>query len=395
MLRVLKFGGSSVATTTKIKEIAENLKTFKEMGDKLVVVVSAMGKTTNNLIALSNEITKKPNKSEMDNLMSTGEMVTTALLAIALDKLGIKAISLTGAKAGIVTTDDFGKAFISYINPSKIVEYLNQDYVVVVAGFQGITTDGFTTTLGRGGSDTTAVALAGALGGVCEIYTDVDGVYTVDPRIYPTAKKLSSITFDEMMELSLNGAKVLETRSVELAKKYGVQLYLGKTNEIGKNGTMVKETINDFEKMKVSGLSVKENISHISITLKQGSVYEFVEAISKIVDKMEGFVVNTVNDLAVISFAIIDDKVNDLVLKLYDDLSSYKFKISAKQNLTKLTLVGNGLSTHKYFVKQAIAILNKNNIEIDFVTLNEISMSIYLEKDVEKAVQILSKEFDL
>ena len=396
MLRVLKFGGSSVATTSKIMDIAKHLKTFKEKGDSLVVVVSAMGKTTNNLIELSKEIDKNPIKSEMDNLLSTGEIVSTALLSIALNKLGVKAISFSGARAGIVTTNHFNNAFIESVNPSQIYKYLKKDYIVIVAGFQGVTKDDMITTLGRGGSDTTAVALASALKCVCEIYTDVDGVYTVDPRVYPLAKKLDEITYDEMMEMSVNGAKVLETRSVELAKKYNVELYLGKTLETEKRGTFVMSKIENFEKMKISGLSVKDNISYVCINLKDGNLCDFAQSVSDIVDKLEMVnVLSTSNDKC-LSFVLPDEKVNDVVLKIYGDLNGYKFKVNAQQNFTKLTLVGNGLSTHKYFMTKTLSLLNNACIKIEGLSLNEISMSILISSEHKvKAIEILSKEFGL
>ena len=396
MLRVLKFGGSSVATTSKIMDIAKHLKTFKDSGDKLVVVVSAMGKTTNNLIDLAKDIDKNPIEREMDNLLSTGEIVSTSLLSIALNKLGVKSISLTGARAKIITTNNFGKAFIESLDPAIIHKYLNKDYVVVVAGFQGVTKDNMTTTLGRGGSDTTAVALASALNCVCEIYTDVDGVYTVDPRVYPLAKKLDQITYDEMMEMSVNGAKVLETRSVELAKKYNTDLYLGKTLESERKGTIVMAKIENFEKMKISGLSIKDNISYVTLELKDGNLHSFAESISRVSDKLEMFNVLTVNNVNVVTFVLPDEKVNDIVLKVYGDLNGYKFKVDAKQNLSKLTLIGNGLSTHKYFMTKTLSILNNNNISVMGLSLNEISISLVIESDnKEKAIELLSKEFEL
>lgn len=396
MLRVLKFGGSSVATTSKIMDIAKHLKTFKEDGDSLVVVVSAMGKTTNNLIELSKEIDKNPVKSEMDNLLSTGEIVSTSLLSIALNKLGVKAISLSGARAGIVTTDHFNNAFIESVNPSQINKYLKKDYIVIVAGFQGVTKDNMITTLGRGGSDTTAVALASALNCVCEIYTDVDGVYTIDPRVYPCAKKLDEITYNEMMEMSVNGAKVLETRSVELAKKYNVELYLGKTLETEKKGTFVMPKIESFEKMKISGISVKDNISYVCISLKEGNLYSFAESVSGIADKLEMFNVLSINNENKLTFAIPDEKVNDVVLKIYGDLNGFKFKVDAQQNNTKLTLIGNGLSTHKYFVTETLKLLNNHNIKVKGLSLNEVSISIIIDSEnKDKAIEVLSKEFEL
>ena len=253
MIIVHKYGGTSVATTEKIMNIAKYLGSVKDAGNDVVVVVSAMGKTTDALIKLAREITDKPDSREMDRLMSTGEQQTIALLSIALQTLGYEAISLTGAQAGIKTSGHYMKNKIDGINGKEIKEHLSEGKIVVVAGFQGINEAGDVTTLGRGGSDTSAVALAAALGGRCEIYTDVDGIYTIDPRIYKKAKKLPVISYDEMMELAFLGAGVMEPRAVELGSKYGVEIYVGKS--LGeKNGTIITsvEKVKENKEMKVA-----------------------------------------------------------------------------------------------------------------------------------------------
>ena len=238
MIIVHKYGGSSVATTEKIVDIAKYLGSVKGSGNDVVVVVSAMGKTTDALIKLAHDITKDPSKKEMYRLMSTGEQQTIALLSIALQSLGHDAISLTGVQAGIRTTGHHTKNTIESIDSDIIKKHLGEGKIVIVAGFQGVNEKGDVTTLGRGGSDTSAVALAAALGGKCEIYTDVDGIYSIDPRVYPDAKKMEMISYEEMMELAFLGAGVMEPRAVELGGKYGVEIYVGKS--LGeRNGTII------------------------------------------------------------------------------------------------------------------------------------------------------------
>ena len=238
MIIVHKYGGSSVSTTEKIINIAKYLGNVKDQGNDVVVVVSAMGKMTDELIKLANEITDRPNLREMDRLMSIGEQKTIALLSIALQNLGYNAISLTGEQAGIKTIGHHTKNRIDCINGEIIKSHLNQGKIVVVAGFQGVNEKGDVTTLGRGGSDTSAVALAASLKAKCEIYTDVDGIYSIDPRVYPEARKIPFISYDEMMELAFLGAGVMEPRAVELGNKYEVEIYVGKS--LGeKNGTII------------------------------------------------------------------------------------------------------------------------------------------------------------
>ena len=239
---VEKYGGTSVADIDKIKAIAQHVKEMKEAGHNLVIVASAMGKTTNKLIAMANSVGGGRNAREMDSLLSTGEQRTITLLAMAISALGIPAISLTGYQCGFITSHHHAHARIKDIDITTLNQHLSEGKVVVVAGFQGATENGEITTLGRGGSDTTAVALAAKLGWECHIYTDVNGVYTIDPRLYPKAKRLQEITYNEMMQMACLGSGVLETRSVELASKYQVKLFLGKALEKDKKkGTYIME----------------------------------------------------------------------------------------------------------------------------------------------------------
>jgi len=237
---VQKYGGSSLKTVDKIKKVAETVIKRKDKGDSVVVVVSAMGDTTDDLILLAKQISDKPDKRELDALVSTGEIISSSLLAMAIKNLGYDAVSYTAYQLGIKTSGQFGKSLIDDIDGVKLRESLIEGKIVIIAGFQGINEDGDITTLGRGGSDTTAVAIAVRLGGVCEIYTDVDGIYSVDPRDYKAAKKLDEIDYEEMLELASLGAQVMHSRSIELAQKYNIPIYVGLSNsEIP--GTVIKE----------------------------------------------------------------------------------------------------------------------------------------------------------
>jgi aspartate kinase len=264
-LIVQKYGGTSVGNPDRIKNVAARVAKYHAQGDQIVVVVSAMSGVTDNLIKLAKEIMPLPNEREMDMLLSTGEQTTIALTAMALHSIGIPAASMTGAQAGIVTDGVHTKAKIQNITPKAVHDQLNQGKVVIVAGFQGETMDGQITTLGRGGSDLTAIALAAALkANLCQIYTDVDGVYTADPRIVPTAKKLNEISYDEMLELASLGAKVMQSRSVEFAKKFGVVFEV--RSSLNENpGTIVKEETKSMEGVVVRGVSLDKNQAKITL----------------------------------------------------------------------------------------------------------------------------------
>src|ERR1041384_5575595 len=265
MLIVQKYGGTSVANTDRIKNVAARVAKYHAQGDKIVVVVSAMSGVTDNLIKLAREIMPLPNEREMDVLLATGEQTTIALTAMALHALGVQAVSLTGAQAGIKTDGVHTKAKIQNITPRKIHQQLNDGNVVIVAGFQGETPDGHITTLGRGGSDLTAIALAAALkADLCEIYTDVDGVYTADPNIVPDARKLERVSYDEMLEMASLGAKVLQSRSVEFAKKWGVAVHVRSTFKRDP-GTIVTRAESGMEEVLVTGVTHDRNQAKISI----------------------------------------------------------------------------------------------------------------------------------
>ena len=405
MIIVHKYGGTSVATTEKIMNIAKYLGSVKDAGNDVVVVVSAMGKTTDALIKLAREITDKPDSREMDRLMSTGEQQTIALLSIALQTLGYEAISLTGAQAGIRTSGHYMKNKIDGINGKEIKEHLSEGKIVVVAGFQGINEAGDVTTLGRGGSDTSAVALAAALGGRCEIYTDVDGIYTIDPRIYKKAKKLPVISYDEMMELAFLGAGVMEPRAVELGSKYGVEIYVGKS--LGeKNGTIitsvekVKEN-KEMEEKVITGVSINENMVMVNveeITTNAQNIYEIFEKA-----EASGINIDMISQNDVTShhgsFAFTCPKTDIAALeKIGKEIESEFPQTSFIINpyVTKVSIVGIGLISNIGVAAKMFKTLAENDISFHQISTSEISISLVVDEVMGKRIaEMFAKAFDL
>ena len=405
MIIVHKYGGTSVATTEKIMNIAKYLGSVKDAGNDVVVVVSAMGKTTDALIKLAREITDKPDSREMDRLMSTGEQQTIALLSIALQTLGYEAISLTGAQAGIKTSGHYMKNKIDGINGKEIKEHLSEGKIVVVAGFQGINEAGDVTTLGRGGSDTSAVALAAALGGRCEIYTDVDGIYTIDPRIYKKAKKLPVISYDEMMELAFLGAGVMEPRAVELGSKYGVEIYVGKS--LGeKNGTIitsvekVKEN-KEMEEKVITGVSINENMVMVNveeITTNAQNIYEIFEKA-----EANGINIDMISQNDVTShhgsFAFTCPKTDIAALeKIGKEIESHFPQTSFIINpyVTKVSIVGIGLISNIGVAAKMFKTLAENDISFHQISTSEISISLVVDEVMGKRIaEMFAKAFDL
>lgn len=405
MIIVHKYGGTSVATTEKIMNIAKYLGSVKDAGNDVVVVVSAMGKTTDALIKLAREITDKPDSREMDRLMSTGEQQTIALLSIALQTLGYQAISLTGAQAGIRTSGHYMKNKIDDINGKEIKEYLSEGKIVVVAGFQGINEAGDVTTLGRGGSDTSAVALAAALGGRCEIYTDVDGIYTIDPRVYKKAKKLPVISYDEMMELAFLGAGVMEPRAVELGSKYGVEIYVGKS--LGeKNGTIITsvEKVKENEEMEekvLTGVSINENMVMVNveeITTNAQNIYEIFEKA-----EASGINIDMISQNDVTShhgsFAFTCPKTDIAALeKIGEEIESEFPQTSFIINpyVTKVSIVGIGLISNIGVAAKMFKTLAENDISFHQISTSEISISLVVDEVMGKRIaELFAKEFDL
>jgi len=391
---VQKYGGSSVAEVEKIKNVAKRIaKKIKEKV-KLVVVVSAMGKTTDNLIKLSKEVAKNISPRELDMLLTTGEQVSASLLSMALNDIGIKSKSLNAFQAGIMTTGDFTQARIKNLKTKKIKRLLEENDAIIVTGFQGITEEGEITTLGRGGSDTSAVALSAALNGKCEIYSDVAGIYTTDPRIHPTAKKIKAITYDEMLEMSSLGAKVLHSRSVEIAKKYGITIYCGSTFSDEEGSYVMKKNI---EEPVVTGLSVMDNQTQVTLSnLSQD--YNLVQKIFNKVAK-EGLNIDMIsvisNEGLNISFTIIEEKKTHVEKALSQILKTMKgLNVNYHSGYSKISIVGIGMKSSSGVASKFFKSLA--NVPIKLVTTSEIKISCLVEEQFkEKAVKALVKAFEL
>lgn len=396
---VEKYGGTSVGTIEQILAIAEHVKEMKEAGHNIVIVASAMGKTTNKLIEMTKAISDKVNQRELDSLLSTGEQRTITLLAMAIDALGIPAISLTGYQCGFITSHHHAHARIKDIDITTLKKHLDDGKVVVVAGFQGATENGEITTLGRGGSDTTAVALAAKLGWECHIYTDVNGVYTIDPRMYPHAKRLKEITYNEMMQMACLGAGVLETRSVELASKYHVKLFLGKALEKDKRkGTYIMETTKNLEDMPITGISIKDDyaIMRVNELPNDGKFLgELFAMIAKLDINLDTISQQLTHDGKVNFSFYCNKQQSDTILEHLDELHS-KYPISRLLGFVKLSVVGVGISTHSGIAAKVLNTLSAHGIRYYMITSSEISISLTIEeKDKQKAIHVLGEAFDL
>ncbi|MGM9980550.1 MAG: aspartate kinase [Turicibacter bilis] len=394
---VHKYGGTSVGTTEKIKRIAKRVIAEKEKGNDMVVVVSAMGKTTDHLVEMSKEIAINPNKREMDLILSTGEQVSIALLSMAFQEFGYDAIALTGFQAGIKTYGPHTKNKILDIDDEKIKNYLKEGKVVVVAGFQGVNENGDITTLGRGGSDTTAVAIAAKLGCPCHIYTDVDGIYSVDPRLYKEAKKLDVISYEEMMEMASLGAGVMEPRAIEIGCKYNIPIYVASSiNDVG--GTYIKEYDEKMEGNIVTGLSVCDDILMVTVS-------HILYNLDHVATLFEKLAIENVNVDMISQTAPVDGYINvsftapkdDLFIieKVMRDLEG-KVEISIENEITKISVVGIGMRNQSGVSGRLFRILADNGISFRQVTTSEISISYTIDKkDKEKAVRALSNELNL
>ena len=387
MLIVQKYGGTSVGNPERIKNVAGRVAKYHAKGDKVVVVVSAMSGVTDSLIKLAKEIMPLPNEREMDVLLATGEQTTIALTAIALHSLGVPAVSMTGAQAGIVTDGVHTKAKIQNITPKRIHDLMNQGNVVIVAGFQGQTIEGQITTLGRGGSDLTAIALAAALkADLCQIYTDVDGVYTADPRLVPSAKKLEEISYDEMLELASLGAKVMQSRSVEFAKKFGVIFEV--RSSLNENpGTIVKEETKSMEGIVVRGVSLDKNqakVTLVSVPDKPGVAARIFKAIGDANVNVDMIVQNISHGSGKpatdLSFTV--DKPD--LLKAQKVIDGLKKEIGfgeviATDNIGKLSIVGVGMKSHTGVAGKMFETLAKEGVNIDMISTSEIKISVIVD----------------
>ncbi|MBS2772027.1 aspartate kinase [Anoxybacillus rupiensis] len=394
---VQKFGGTSVGSIERIQHVADRVMSEVQKGHQVVVVVSAMGKTTNQLVDLAKQLTSQPSKRELDMLLSTGEQVSIALLAMALQEKGYAAVSLTGWQAGIKTETVHGNARIIDIDTTRIHQYLQAGQIVIVAGFQGVTEKGDITTLGRGGSDTTAVALAAALqADKCDIYTDVTGVFTTDPRYVKAAKKLEEISYDEMLELANLGAGVLHPRAVEFAKNYQVLLEVRSSME-EESGTTVKEDVSMEQHLIVRGIAFEDQVTKVTV---QGLPHElpmlptFFTALANRGINVDIIIQNTTNSgAAAVSFSI---RTEDLPETL-QVLESFKgAKIEYESQLAKVSIVGSGMISNPGVAAQMFQVLADKGIEIKMVSTSEIKIStVVSQENMVAAVEALHTAFQL
>lgn len=397
MLIVQKYGGTSVGTLERIDLVAKKIAKRKDEGNSLVVVVSAMSGVTNKLIDYAEFFSKNPSSRELDMLLSAGERVTSSLLAIALKELGYKAVAFSGRQAGLKTDSFHTKAKIELIDPTSINEALKEDKIVVIAGFQGVDKNGDVTTLGRGGSDLSAVAIAGAIkADLCEIYTDVDGVYTTDPRIEPRARKLDKITYDEMLELASLGAKVLQNRSVELAKKLNINLVTRSSfNE--NDGTLITGE-KKMEGAIISGIALDRNQARVTIRNvddKPGVAAKIFKILSTQETNVDMIIQNIGTDgVANIGFTVPENELNQ-TLKALSNLDD-SFSVESDSNIVKVSVVGIGMKSHSGIAALAFETLAKNGINIQMISTSEIRISIIVEaKYGELAVRILHEAYEL
>jgi aspartate kinase len=400
MLVVQKYGGTSVGTLERIKNVANRVAKNRQEGKDLVVVVSAMSGETNKLIEYAHYFSKNPSTREMDMLLSSGERVTAALLAIALNEMGHSAIALTGRQAGIITDTVHTYARIKEIQTNRLEREIKDGNIVIVAGFQGINEDGEVTTLGRGGSDLSAVALAGALkADACEIYSDVDGIYTTDPRIEPKAKKLDFISYEEMLELSSLGAKVLQNRSVELAKKMGVKIVARSSFSDNEGTVIAQKKGEDMEEVLVSGVALDRNQARVSLRGVTDRPGIAAEIFKKLAD-------NGVNVDMIIQNASIDKTTNlgftvaqNQLLKAKEVIDSFDHDIESAdydENVAKVSVVGVGMKSHSGVAATAFEALAKNGINIEMISTSEIKISMIIdEKFSELAVRVLHEVYGL
>jgi len=402
-LIVQKYGGTSVGSAERVKNVARRVARWKAMGHQLVVVVSAMAGETNRLIALAREVQAHPDPRELDVMVSTGEQVTIALLAMALMDLGLKARSYTGAQVKILTDSSFTRARIVSIDEKRIRADLADDCVVVVAGFQGVDEQGNITTLGRGGSDTTGVALAAALkADECQIYTDVDGVYTTDPRIVPEARRLKSITFEEMLEMASLGSKVLQIRSVEFAGKYNVRLRVLSSFEEEGEGTLI--TFEEDEKMEkaiISGIAFNRDeakITILGVPDRPGIAYQILGPIGDAAIDVDMIVQNVSHDgMTDFSFTVHRDDYHKTLKLLEPVVAHIKARgVVGGDRIAKVSAVGVGMRSHAGIASAMFRTLAEEGINIEMISTSEIKISVVIdEKYVELAVRALHKAFDL
>ena len=400
-LIVQKYGGSSVADAEKINNVARRIVATKEKGNEVVVVVSAMGDTTDDLIQLAREISSKPQERELDVLLSTGEVVSSTLMAMALHEMGYKAVSLSGAQAGIRTDTTYSKARILHIEPKRVVKELEKGNIVIVAGFQGITDDMDIATLGRGGSDTTAVALAAALKAqICQIYTDVEGVFTADPRLVTEARKLKEIGYEEMLEMATSGAKVMHSRAVELGQVYKMPILVA-SSFTDKPGTIIHGGIPMEVRNKARGITHDLNVAKITVVGvpdRPGIASAIFEPLAKANISVDTIVQNaSINNITDLTFTVARGDLD----KAMSFVGPIAKSIGAKQcvsdsTLAKVSVVGTGMLNTPGYAANMFRVLSEQGINIQLITTSEIKITCIIAEDkVKDAVQALHKAFDL
>ena len=400
-LVVQKYGGTSVGSAERIRKVAERLLETQREGCRVVAVISAMAGVTDNLLKLAREVSPRPDEREMDLLLATGEQTATALVAMAVNALGGRAISLTGAQAGILTDRVHTKAKIAHISPRQIHELLNEDNIVVVAGFQGQTREGETTTLGRGGSDLTAIALAGALGAdACQIYTDVDGVFTCDPRIVGEAAKMEEIAYDELLEMAGAGSKVMQSRAVEFAKKFGVEFEV--RSSFNRNaGTLAKEETRSMEDVVIRGISIERHQAKVTLD----DVPDTPGAASRIFTAigagniMVDVIVQSASDRNAtdLSFTIHEadlPRAEELLTPVVKEIGAAR--LISHGGVAKLSVVGIGMRSHSGVAARLFDCLGNGNINIELISTSEIKITVVIaEKDADRAAQLTHEAFGL
>lgn len=398
---VQKYGGTSVGDTEKIKNVASRVVQARKAGYDTVVVVSALGKTTDELIKMAYSVNPSPSEREIDVLMSTGEQISVAILAMAIHSLGYEAISFTGPQIGILTDGSYTRAKIVDIKPEKIKEQLSLGRIVIVAGFQGVSRDADITTLGRGGSDLTAIAMGAVLNSeVVEIYTDVDGVYTADPRVVKDARKLQVVSYDEMLEMSSLGAQVMQARSVEFAKRFGVPVHV-RSSSGGNAGTLIREEAKSMENIVVRGVTSNKKEAKVTIF----GVPDEPGIAAKIFKKLAAENINV--DMIVqgvgedrksdISFTVVEDdleRIKNTVGKIVKDTGARDF--SADSSVAKVSVVGLGMRSHSGIASKMFQALAADGINIDMISTSEIKISCIIKRSsADKAVRALHKKFGL
>ncbi|MBN1643270.1 MAG: aspartate kinase [Dehalococcoidales bacterium] len=400
-LVVQKYGGSSVATAERIKAVARRVAKIFDGGDQVVVVVSAMGDTTDDLIKLAGQVARHPNPREMDILLSTGELVTSTLLAMALEEMGYKAVSLSGAQAGIRTDSTYRKARILKIETKRILEELAEGQIIIVAGFQGITDGMDVTTLGRGGSDTSAVALAAVLGAkVCERLTDTDGIYSADPRVVPEAKRLAEIGYEEMLELATYGNKVMQPRAIELAELYDIPIRVASSFN-DNPGTLIHGGVSMEVRNKVRSVAYDMDVAKITVVGipdKPGIAASIFVPLAKAGISIDTIVQNaSVNKVTDLTFTVTQNQMEE-ALKVVKPIAK---KIGARNiasdaKLGKVSIVGTGMQNTPGFAAKMFATLSENGINIELISTSEIRITcIIAESKVKEAVRALHRAFEV